>query len=841
MQTESNGVMSAPKYATVLVENNGSNVRVMGNTISFQNWGQSVNTGLTGIAAASNVTVMTIVGCNVGIGSSAPSYALDVVGNLNLTGTISRNGSPLAATNWLQNGSTTYLSSGSIGIGTTNAVGNDIYVAGTISASNVVVRNSVFISNDNQAVRNALQLTPCKSNIVVGISDQSSFALIQNGLYTAHASNTDVYQNGVKLVYQTPTLKDYDLTWEWYGLSNTRYIVNLVQPAKFGDVVDVAVWPSFYSTASSMRAGYVYQTFSGFQWQTQGQSNVFLNANVGIGTTLPLAPLHLVGDVNVNGNTVFSNGIIQNAALSNINSTTGQFGNATTIPIINVDAKGRVTSVVATPITFPISSQFTTSGANIYILNSNVGIGTATPLAPLHVQGNVNVNGNVVFSNGLLQDAGLNNVNSAVGTYGDATNVPRITVDAKGRVTNVVATPISATGSQFTTSGTNVYILNSNVGINTNNPQYPLDVNGATRVTGWISRSFTVTFPDLTANAAFDIASFSAPTMNFDITVLGAQGNMQLSKSYNIPTTYGETAPFANGTWYLCIPFTQARNSTNVEDGELLVNVTSTTVTFRLVHSVPSVTSARYTINIICRYPTNTVPTVSDLTANAQTTVAWTSYGICPTTPLTQRTGNVGVGTTIPNYKLQATTGDASYGIVHTTGTVSIGTYLSSVSASGVAGQLGTLTNHKLGFFVNGGSPNLIIDTAGNVGVGTTSPGLKLDVTGDIRASGDITAFSDARLKDKLVRLDNAVDRVLKLTGYTYNRVDGDDGKRYAGLIAQEVERVLPEVVRKASENDYMSVAYGNMAALFVEAFKELHDDIAKMKADIAMLKNSVK
>lgn len=88
--------------------------------------------------------------------------------------------------------------------------------------------------------------------------------------------------------------------------------------------------------------------------------------------------------------------------------------------------------------------------------------------------------------------------------------------------------------------------------------------------------------------------------------------------------------------------------------------------------------------------------------------------------------GNVGIGTTAPARKL--TVFGSTYGIEHTDGTVRLGTYL---GASG--GWLGTISNHKLNFFVNDGFPKVTVDTTGNLGVGTTEPGTKLDVAGDIR------------------------------------------------------------------------------------------------------------
>jgi hypothetical protein len=104
--------------------------------------------------------------------------------------------------------------------------------------------------------------------------------------------------------------------------------------------------------------------------------------------------------------------------------------------------------------------------------------------------------------------------------------------------------------------------------------------------------------------------------------------------------------------------------------------------------------------------------------------------------------------------------------------------------------------------------------------------------TGAIVASGDITAFSDARLKENLEPISDAVDKVNQLTGYTYTRNDTDSNDRHAGLIAQEVEKVLPEVVHE-QDNGLKSVAYGNMLALMVQAIKELSQEVNELKKEL--------
>ena len=111
--------------------------------------------------------------------------------------------------------------------------------------------------------------------------------------------------------------------------------------------------------------------------------------------------------------------------------------------------------------------------------------------------------------------------------------------------------------------------------------------------------------------------------------------------------------------------------------------------------------------------------------------------------------------------------------------------------------------------------------------------------TGAILSSNNITAYSDIRVKDNIEIIPNALDKVSQLSGYTFTRTDVDDKEqKYTGVIAQEVLAVLPEAVQLgATEEDTMSVAYGNMVGLLIESIKELKAEVEDLKAEIETLK----
>jgi len=102
--------------------------------------------------------------------------------------------------------------------------------------------------------------------------------------------------------------------------------------------------------------------------------------------------------------------------------------------------------------------------------------------------------------------------------------------------------------------------------------------------------------------------------------------------------------------------------------------------------------------------------------------------------------------------------------------------------------------------------------------------------TGDLTCTGNITAYSDLRLKSDIEIIPNALEKVCTLRGVTFNRKDSNC--RYTGLIAQEVREVLPEVVIENKDDEkFLSVAYGNMMGLLVEAIKDLKSEIDELKA----------
>jgi hypothetical protein len=104
---------------------------------------------------------------------------------------------------------------------------------------------------------------------------------------------------------------------------------------------------------------------------------------------------------------------------------------------------------------------------------------------------------------------------------------------------------------------------------------------------------------------------------------------------------------------------------------------------------------------------------------------------------------------------------------------------------------------------------------------------ITVDGSGNLTAAGNVTAYSDARLKKNVSTIDNALALVEKMRGVRYDRIDS--GKAGIGVIAQEMQEVVPEVVHEGEE--HLSVAYGNLVGVLIEAVKELSARVKELEA----------
>jgi len=165
----------------------------------------------------------------------------------------------------------------------------------------------------------------------------------------------------------------------------------------------------------------------------------------------------------------------------------------------------------------------------------------------------------------------------------------------------------------------------------------------------------------------------------------------------------------------------------------------------------------------------------------------------------------------------------------NTGGYIGFKTYVGSGANNGYNGDYmvyGTYTDH---IFQAGSSE--VFDGKTEV--------FRISANGSVRATGDITAYSDRRVKENIITIDNALEKTLQLRGVFYNRTDKDDKSQKVGVIAQEIQEVLPQVVNE-DYNGLLSVSYGNITGLLIEAVKEQQTQIESQKSEIEELKDLV-
>jgi hypothetical protein len=274
-------------------------------------------------------------------------------------------------------------------------------------------------------------------------------------------------------------------------------------------------------------------------------------------------------------------------------------------------------------------------------------------------------------------------------------------------------------------------------------------------------------------------------------------------------------------------------------------------------------TSGNVTLNVSTAAVSNgaaTIPSGNDVydfvTGLNYSTTTGTVTGVTATAPIISSGGTTPVISATTAAIADGGTGLATADQIHTfvTGfgyTTNVGDITSVTAGSGLTGG-GTsgdatvnvgATNASIAVAANGISVNLGHFNTGNLSEGSNlyytdarvatvlsgaiSTG-NISTTGTITASGvvtgsDVTATSDIRLKTNVQTIENGLDKVSKMRGVTFDKVEGSS----SGVIAQELEQIAPELVK---DGEYKSVAYGNLVGYLIEAIKELKDKVEELE-----------
>lgn len=477
-----------------------------------------------------------------------------------------------------------------------------------------------------------------------------------------------------------------------------------------------------------------------------------------------------------------------------------------------------------------LTGNWTLSGgsklqANTVLDAAQPNITSVGTLSSLNVTANI-VAGNVFANSGIIKAQYLS---------GDGSNITNIAVAAGTSIVNGTSNVVVAASGNVSigVSGTSSVLVANSAGAN---------------ITGYANIS-TNAFIGANANVVGNVNAgnllgiFANGTSN--VRIPAVNGNVNISSAGN-----------AN---ILVVTGTGINVSGNANVGNL--NATTKVVASTLQSNVANGTAplvvisqtkvANLNVDLLDGYTTATADTASTVVIRDSSGNVNANYFVGNGSQLT------GVVSTPGSYISSGTSnlyisGSGGSIISNVAGSTVFTVAVSSVSIA--SGASLAVANANVSNIFNGTS-NIKTTTSGNVSisVGGTSNifvvkstgGAGANITGTLEVSGNITSYSnivctndiiaysssDSRLKENIVPIENALDKIKKISGVMFDWKDGHeiDRKHDTGLIAQEVEEVLPEVV-VTRESGYKAVRYEKIMGLVVQAIKELSDQVDELK-----------
>lgn len=583
---------------------------------------------------------------------------------------------------------------------------------------------------------------------------------------------------------------------------------------------------------------------------TSGSATIGNNVTIG-STSAPDKNLTIYGNIITNkyglsdGKITVANGL---TVLSGTNSITCTSGGTNTLSApsgtnnitstnINLTATtntftGTTNTAVVGPLS--VSDLLTATGGVTTPLNlATTGSGSISSAGALTITGTTTLNGATNINN-TLTVTGTSSFNGGFSVAGNFSTTSSGTITSSGTMTSGGLLTVSTGGLTVSSGNLNISsgttTLNGNVTVGNSST---LTVAGLTTATGGVTTPANlVTTGSGSITSATTIVSSGAITSGGALTVStggitvtsGAStinGNVTIQNSGTL-TVAGLTT--ASGGVTTAGNIVTTGTGTITSGGKLTASASMevSSGTFTTISGVTSTLNGNVTIGNSGTLTVAGLTTCSGgLTVTGATTLANVTTGAI--TANGQITANNGI--TMPGTITAGTVTTTGSGAITAGGAISAGTTITSAGNASIGGNTTVTGTTSLG---------------GNTTVKGGSLGCTLSVTGTIGATSDIGLVSDERLKTDIITIDNALEKVNKLRGVYYKRnkiLDKDENidRVHIGLIAQEVEKIIPEsvIINEESKEKYRSVIYQNMVGLLIEAIKELDINYTKKINDL--------
>lgn len=783
----------------------------------------------------------------LGIGTDAPNAALDVIGNI-ATGGVMR----LTSNGQLSNLADLHVT-GDATVSNVNASGV-ITCDGNINANNALQTNGVTRIDASGALKNIV------------INDPSSVSISTS---TITSGTMTVSQGGTGLTYLTPQnllvgngSSSFKVTSNVYWNDSNGYLgIGTSNSISELDVIGDIATDNIIRLKRNGTLSNIANIFAFGLSLANGitsLSNTVINGSLkvmDVGTSNTMSTLDVYGDVATDGVVR----IARDGSLCNVSISVSNV-----LGVLSVSQGGTGLSnfennkfLIASD-----SNTFSQPDTLYWDPQSNyLGIGTSNPVATLDVNGDLATDGVVrIRKNGTMCNVTLSSI--------DVKGVLNVSQGGTG-LCNLASNRFFVSSDSNTVFQPNTLFwdfTNSYLGMGTTSPASLLDVHGDIATNGQVRLSSNGILSNIhdifvTGNVNINgmLLSNNTPFTQGVPGFSNDAGNIYILGNSNLLMTTGQMLGSVTGSSNQpAFSWVDDSNTGIYHAGPSQIGITcggiqmslfsnNTMITNRLdvTHDIQTGGMTRITntgtlsnVNIDAALITNGTLSVSrggtgssSLTSNK----VIVGYGTSPVlTPANLHWNDssscLGICTSAPSATLDVM-GSASFG-----GIAGASVIVKS-RTSACNNHLIYSDNNTLTFASATDTSFVVIDPNGNLGVGLSNPSYKLHINGDIYATGDITAFSDIRLKTNLERLENCLDLIDKCNGYRFERTDSTrvNSKKYIGLIAQEVELVAPELIYENQEG-FKGISYQNMAALFVEAFKEIRKEIQTLKDHVYKL-----